>query len=154
MERGNISNEVSPRLVIAFEGMLGLLPDKPDSRVVELMRRQFGSKSAQVKRAINSYTINEQLAHVIWDTTWRYKYSVDVVTYLGEEFAEALTERLDTEGLPIGRVWADDPKKLARRIAHMPDVAAIFDNENHLMFGSKGRTLPAHPTTLIGSLFG
>jgi hypothetical protein len=34
----------------------------------------------------------------------------------------------------------------------MPDVAAIFDNEHHLIYGSKGRALPAAPTTLIGAL--
>jgi hypothetical protein len=151
MERGDISNEVTPRLVVVFEGMLGTLPERRES-AFEFAARTFGRRAQQQKRAVSAYEINEPLAHVIWDTVWRHRYSIDVVTYLGEEFAEALTERLDVEGLPIGRVWADEPHKLARRIAHMPDVAAIYDNENHLMYGSKGRTLPAAPTTLIGGL--
>lgn len=148
MQGGDISSEVSPRLVIAFEGMLGILPDRSAAFAAEKIARRM----RQWKRAVRTYEINEPLAHVIWDTAWRYKYMVDVVTYLGEDFAEALTERLDTEGLPIGRVWADQPHLLARRLAHMPDVAAIFDNTNHLMYGSKGRLLPAAPTTLIGAL--
>lgn len=151
MQGGDISNEVSPRLVVVFEGLLGILPERRE-HVAELALRKLGRRSAQAKRSVNAYEINEPLAHVIWDTVWRYRYSVDVVTYLGEEFAEALTERLDREGLPIGRVWADEPHKLGRRIAHMPDVAAIYDNEHHLIYGSKGRTLPAAPTTLIGAL--
>lgn len=151
MQGGDISNEVSPRLVVVFEGLLGVLPDRKERRV-ETVVRKFGRRAQQQKRAVSAYEINEPLARVIWDTVWRYRYSVDVVTYLGAEFAEALTERLDVEGLPIGRVWADEPHKLARRIAHMPDVAAIYDNENHLMYGGKGRILPAAPTTLIGGL--
>lgn len=151
MDKGDISNEVSPRLVVVFEGMLGILPERSGAGLLTQVRK-FRSKQGQAKRAVSDYEINEPLGAVIWDTVWRFRYSVDVVTYLGEDFAEALTERLDFEGLPIGRVWADDPMRLARRIAHMPDLAAIYDNENHLMFGGKGRTLPAAPTTLIGGL--
>lgn len=151
MQNGDISNEVSPRLVVVFEGLLGVLPERRES-AFEFAARTFGRRASQAKRSVNSYEINEPLARVIWDTIWRYRYSVDVVTYLGEDFAGALEERLDRENLPIGRVWADEPHKLARRIAHMPDVAAIYDNEHHLMYGSKGRTLPAAPTTLIGAL--
>jgi hypothetical protein len=147
MQGGDISNEVSPRLVVVFEGLLGNLPTSR-TRAGEAVAR----RAHQWKRAVKAYEINEPLAHVIWDTVWRHRYSVDVITYLGDEFAEALEWRLDIEGLPIGRIWADEPKKLARRLAHMPDVAAIFDNENHLIYGSKGRMLPAVPTTLIGAM--
>jgi hypothetical protein len=151
MERGDISNEVVPRLVIAYEGMLGVLPEKPE-RVHELVARKFGRRARMAKRTVDAYEINDRLARVIWDTTWRFRYSVDVVTYLGDDAVEPLEERLDREGLPIGRVWADTPERLARRLPYMPDVAAIFDNEHHLIYGSKGRTLPAAPTTLIGAL--
>lgn len=147
MQNGDISNEVSPRLVLVYEGLLGLLPT-PRARAGEALAR----KTHQWKRAAKAYEINEPLARVIWDTVWRYRYSVDVITYLGEDFADAVEARLDDEGLPVGRVWADSPQRLARRLALMPDVAAVYDNENHLIYGSKGRTLPAAPTTLIGAL--
>ncbi|MFE2100857.1 hypothetical protein [Streptomyces sp. NPDC059468] len=151
MERGDISNEVVPRLVVAYEGMLGILPEKPE-RVHELVTRKFGRRQRMAKRTVDAYEINDALARVIWDTTWRFKYSVDVVTYLGDDAVGPLEARLDAEGLPIGRVWATTPERLARRLPYMPDVAAVFDNEHHLIYGSKGRTLPAHPTTLIGAL--
>jgi hypothetical protein len=148
----DISNEVVPRLLIAFEGMLGILPEKSDSYVVELVARKFGRKQRTAQRSVDAYEINDALARVIWDTTWRHKYSVDVVTYLGEDAVAPLEARLDVEGLPIGRVWSTTPERLARRLPYMPDVAAVFDNEHHLIFGSKGRLLPAVPTTLIGAL--
>jgi hypothetical protein len=151
MERGDISNEVVPRLVIAYEGMLGILPEKSE-RVTELVARRFGRRQRAVKRTVEAYEINDPLARLIWDTTWRFRYSVDVVTYLGEDAVEPLEERLDREGLPIGRVWSDEPQRLSRRLPYMPDVAAVFDNEHHLIYGSKGRMLPAVPTTLIGAL--
>jgi hypothetical protein len=152
MQGGDISNEVVPRLVVAFEGMLGVLPEKPENYVTELVARKFGRRARQAKRIVDAYDINDALARVIWDTTWRHRYTVDVVTYLGEDAVEALEARLDVEGLPIGRVWATTPERLSRRLPYMPDVAAVFDNENHLLYGSKGRMLPAVPTTLIGAL--
>lgn len=152
MQGGDISNEVVPRLVIAYEGMLGLLPEKPDRYVTELVARKFGRRARMAQRTVDAYEINDALARVIWDTTWRHRYTVDVVTYLGEDAVAPLEARLDVEGLPIGRVWATTPDRLARRLPYMPDVAAVFDNENHLIYGSKGRMLPAVPTTLIGAM--
>jgi hypothetical protein len=152
MQNGDISNEVVPRLVIAYEGMLGLLPEKPDRYVTELVARKFGRRARMAQRTVDAYEINDALARVIWDTTWRHRYTVDVVTYLGEDAVAPLEARLDVEGLPIGRVWATTPDRLARRLPYMPDVAAVFDNENHLLYGSKGRMLPAVPTTLIGAM--
>jgi hypothetical protein len=132
--------------------MLGLLPEKPDKYVTELVARKFGRRARMAQRTVDAYEINDALARVIWDTTWRHRYTVDVVTYLGEDAVAPLEARLDVEGLPIGRVWATTPDRLARRLPYMPDVAAVFDNEHHLIYGSKGRMLPAVPTTLIGAL--
>ncbi|MFE4681552.1 hypothetical protein ACFRNJ_12040 [Streptomyces sp. NPDC056721] len=152
MQGGDISNEVVPRLVIAYEGMLGILPEKPEGYVQELLVRKFGRRARQAQKTVDAYEINEPLARLIWDTVWRFRYSVDVVTYLGDDSVGPLEARLDIEGLPIGRVWSTTPERLARRLPYMPDVAAVFDNDHHLIYGSKGRALPAVPTTLIGAL--
>lgn len=155
MERGDISNDVVPRLVIAFEGMLGIPKPVPQERRfvgIRQLSRQFGKRKALTDELMDGFEINETLAKVIWDTVYRYAYRIDVVTYLGEEFAEALEKRLDDEHLPISSVWADEPHKLARAIAYRPDIAAIFDNDHHLFYGSKGRILPAGATSLIGAL--
>lgn len=150
MQGGDISNEVSPRLVVVWEGMLGIPTEQPAA--IKTWARKIGrNKEALLKRAVAEFEINEPLAKVIWDTVWRHQYSVDVVTYLGDPFARALEKRLDDENLPIGRVWAAVPHLLAREIAYMPDLAAIFDNENYMVYGSKGRTLPANATSLIGA---
>lgn len=152
MQGGDISNEVVPRLVLAFEGTLGIPREKkPENRFVGGFR-QFGRRKALAEHAVADFDINEPLARVVWDTVWRYGYAIDVVTYLGEDFARALEARLDEENLPISSVWADEPHKLARSIAYRPDIACIYDNTNHLFYGSKGRFLPEHPTTLIGAL--
>lgn len=152
MEGGDIDNSIVPRLVIAFEGTLGIPRERrPENRLVVGLR-QFGKRKAQTAQVLADFDINEPLARVIWDTTWRYGYTIDVVTYLGEDFARALEARLDEENLPISSVWADEPHKLARAIAYRPDIAAIFDNDHHLFYGSKGRTLPPGATSLIGAL--
>lgn len=148
MQHGDISNEVAPRLVVVFEGLLGLLPDAR-TRGKEALAR----KMKRWKAAANTYEINELLAKHIWDTVWRHHYSVDVCTYLGEEMAEAIEERLDAEQLPVGRVFATEPQLLARKIALMPDVAAIFDpsTSHRFTYGSKGRVMSPDSPNLMGT---
>lgn len=135
--------------------MLGIPKQAPPERKfvgIRQLGRQFGRRKVLVEELMDGFDINETLAKVIWDTVYRYAYRIDVVTYLGEDFAEALEKRLDDEHLPISSVWADEPHKLARAIAYRPDIAAIFDNDHHLFYGSKGRTLPPGSTSLVGAL--
>lgn len=146
MQGGDISNYVSPRLVCVFEGLIGLLPDTK-ARAQEAVYR----KAKRWARAARTYEVNEEMAKHIWDVYSRTDYSIDVVTYLGDDMAEAIAEVLDDERLPIGRVFATTPDQLARRIAHMPDLAAIYDpNPSHrFTYGSKGRlTNPATPNLM------
>ena len=147
MQRGDISNEIVPRLVIVFENLLGILPNKrAEAKVSTYLRLK------QWKRAVNTYEIHEPLAHRIWDITWRLHYQVEVCTYLGPDFGKALRERLDDEDLPISRVWDTKPHTLARKLAHMPYVAAIYDPDpgHQFTYGSKGRVLTPGTTHLLG----
>lgn len=144
MQNGDIGNTVVPRLVIVWEHLLGLLPDKADEAKFATYLRFH-----RWRRAVNVFAVNQALAQRIWDVTFRLNFSVDVVTFLGgEDFADAIQERIDRENLPIGHVWFEDPQQLARSLSYRPDIACVFSPDPHhlLTFGSKGRTLnPARP---------
>ena len=147
MQGGDIDNRVVPRLVIVWENLLGLLPNK----AAEAKAASY-VKFKRWNRAVNTFEINEALARRIWDVTWRYDFSVDVITYIHEDFVEALENRLDREDIPVRSVWFTEPHVLARKLAYMPQVACIYDPNPHHQFtyGSKGRILnPAQPD-LIG----
>lgn len=140
--RGNdISNEVVPRLVIVWDGLLGVLPSKAaEAKASTYLRLK------RWKKAVSLWEVNDHVGAQIWDLTWRSKYAVDLVTHTsGEPFAEALAERLyGPEGFTcLGQIWYEDPRVLARSLAHRPNVACVVhDNPQHvLLFGSKGRYL-------------
>lgn len=148
MQGGDISNQVVPRLVIVFENLLGLLPTKTaEAKAASYLRFK------RWNRAVNVYEINEGLARRIWDVTWRLDFSVDVITYVSEEFAEAVEKRLEREDLPIRSVWFTEPHLLARKLAYMPQVACIYDPDPHhvFTFGSKGRIISPADPNLIGA---
>lgn len=150
MQGGDISNLVTPRLVVVWENLLGLLPDKTDeAKFAAYMRFR------RWRRAVNTFQINEPLAQRIWDITYRMNFSVDVVTFLGgDDFADEVRERLDREGLPIGHVWFEEPHLLARSLSYRPDIACVFDADprHTLTFGSKGRIVSAAVPDLIGAM--
>lgn len=148
MQGGDISNQVAPRLVIVFENLLGLLP----SKTAEAKAASF-IKFKRWNRAVNVFEINEALARRIWDVTWRLNFSVDVLTYVSPEFAEAVEKRMEREDLPVGHVWFEEPNVLARKLAYMPHVACVYDPDprHQFTYGSKGRIIsPANPN-LIGA---
>lgn len=148
MQGGDISNQVVARIVIVWDNLLGVLPSKPaEAKFSTYMRLK------RWKRAVGLYEINELLARQIWDLTWRYDYSVDVVTFLGgDDFAEAVEARLDREGLPIGHVWYEPADSLARSLAYRPTVACVIHANPHhqFTFGSKGRILDPSSPSLVG----
>lgn len=147
MQKGDISNYVEPRLIVVFEGLLGLLPIEKEKRANIL------AKIGQWKRVVELYEINDMLARHIWDQTKRHSRQVDVVTYKGVQFAEAVSDKLDEEMLPVGRVWSTEPHLLSRSIAWRPDIAAIYDPDpQHLLtYGSKARLLSPYDLGGFGS---
>lgn len=148
MQGGDISNEVSPRLVIVWENLLGLLPTKThEAKVASYV------KFKRWNRAVNVFELNETLAARIWDVTWRLKFSVDVITWGTEQFADAVRERIDREDLPIGHVTAETPHVLSRKLAYMPHIAAIYsaDPAHQFTFGSKGRIISPSNPQIVGA---
>jgi len=149
MLNGNISNRIEPRLLVVFEGLLGLHTDAKDRA-----KYSASMKLHRYRSAIRTFTLNEQLQKVIWDTTWRKGYAVDVVTFLDERLAEPLADLLDEQSLPVSHVTYSDKMMLARSLNSRPDVAGVFysDPADRFTFGGKGYGTSVNTTSLIGVL--
>lgn len=147
MLNGDISNYAEPRLMLVFEGLIGLHHD-PKARA----RYGFHARLGNWKRAVRSFEINEQCAKVIVDTVWRKRYTVDVVTFLDEDIVEPLAEFLDDKGLPVGHVTYSDKTMLARELNYRLDVVGVFhpNPSDAFMFGSKGYYVNPGNPVLIG----
>ncbi|MDP9870448.1 hypothetical protein [Streptosporangium brasiliense] len=145
MKNGDISNEVSPRLLIEFEGLLGA---KLTSRRMYLVARRL----RRWEQAADLWDLDDLVIKVIIDLTWRLHQEIDVVTTGPREFARALGDRLDNEQVPVRRVWTYDPRYLARRLISMPYVTAVYtpDPKHALMYGSRGRVITPETITQIG----
>lgn len=138
MQGGDLSNQVPPRALFVFEGLVGLPPSGNKAVTTKVAARL--RRWSNVARA---WEIDETVAKQLWDIAWRQGVQFDIVTYLHEEaFAVALWHRLDDLGLPMSRViWEANPPALARALAYMPDVIAVFhsNSSDRLVYGSKGR---------------
>lgn len=136
---GDISNEVSPRLLFVFEGTVGTLPSKTAEA-----KERFYLRTKRWAKAVELWQIADRAYALLWDVTWRYNYRFDIVTYQPKGFAKALAERLDDEGLPVGRVFASSPNLLTKKLAFMPDVRYVYDADpsRHLTYGGRGVHMP------------
>jgi hypothetical protein len=149
--RGNdLGNLVVPRDVLVWEGLLGLIPDEKVAR----LEAKFRTKK-KWEDALGCYETNEMLARKVWDLVFRYSIELDLLTYHGWEFANALEQRMDAESMPFRRVWAEHPNVLARRIATMPEIRTIYTPfpDQQFLYGGKGRVLlPETAHLLLGAL--
>ena len=134
-------------MLVVFEGLLGLHADAT-SRAKYSMAMKFHRYGS----AIRTFALNEQLQKVIWDVTMRFDYAVDVVTFLDERLVEPLTDYLDDQGLPIGRVSYSDKYLLARSLNYRPDVVGVFyaDQTDRFTFGSKGYAIDVNNPVMMG----
>lgn len=150
MKGNDLGNLVSPRDILVFEGLLGLIPDPK----VAKQEAKFRGKKKWVE-AVACYEINELLARKIWQMVWDYSLEIDLVTYHSHGFAKALEERMDRENLPVRRVWHEEPNVLARRLATMLDVRTIYDPfpDHQFLYGGKSRVIsPDQAHYLFGSM--
>lgn len=141
MKGNDLANRPVPKDVLVFEGLLGVLPSDRIARVEAKFRRK-----GKWDQAVACYEINELLARKIMDLTWRQTgafIDLELITYLGYEFAVALGHRMDREGMPFSDVWYEDPNILARALSYRPDIRAVYDPdpEHQFRFGGKGRHL-------------
>lgn len=146
MQGGDLANDLVPRLVLVFENLVAVIPNSLNRVAYESFVR-----TKRWHRAFNLLAVNDPLARQMWHITWHLGYQLEVVTYLSEKAVEPAQQWIDEKDLPVHRVWYADPNKLARKIATMPDLAAIFDPDpaHQLTYGKKGRIInPAQPDLL------
>lgn len=134
MQGGDLSNRLPPRWLFVFENVLATVPDR------RLLEWKAAVRLRRWKRVANCYEMHPHVMKVIWDLVWRRDYRFDVVTFLGEDFAEALEKRLHREALPFSNLWAVTEETLAQRLAYMPDVMFVIhgDPSRHLAYGNRG----------------
>jgi hypothetical protein len=116
--------------------LIGILPT-----VKAQAKYNLAMKTRRYRSAVNAYELNPAMIPHVWDITFRKNFNMDVVTFLGDDFAEELRERLDDEGLPLATVRSSKPDKLARSLAYDPSVYAVYDPDpSHIfLYGGKGR---------------
>ncbi|MFD4858448.1 hypothetical protein [Streptomyces atratus] len=143
MHKGDLSNDFQPCLLVVFEGLLGLPPRR------EGHGKTWRIRKPSIREQVANYGINMLLLAKIRHTP----YPVEVVTFLGPEYADAIEERLDDQHALVRRVWSTTPEELARIHITMPDVAAIYDPDARRAFatyGSLGRHLLPENATHLG----
>ena len=73
MEHGDLSNQLPPRMLIVFEGVIATLPKDRTAkfnRAVALHRYRW---------AVECFECNRHAIVVVWDSTWRRNVKVDGV---------------------------------------------------------------------------
>jgi len=133
MDKGDLSNKVSPRCLLVFEGALAFCTNEAKSSKLIAKRRD--------EKALKEYwVLNEHLCRRILWLFHKKDITFEVVTFLGQQFAVELRYWLDSLDIPVHRVWATTPAALGRNIAYMPDLAFVYDPEPErwLMYGTKG----------------
>jgi hypothetical protein len=146
VQGGDLSNELVPRLVLVFEHLVGVVPNS-----LEQVKFSTFVRTRRWRRAVNVLVVNDLLAKQMWHVTWHLHHQLEVVTFLHPDAVEPIADWIDREDLPVHRVWNTEPNKLARKVATMPDLAAIFDPDpaHVLTFGRTGRIInPAQPDIL------
>lgn len=134
MQNGDLSNRLPPRWLFVWEGVIATVPTElaaAHSRACRMRR---------IKKAVSCYQTHPHVMKVIWDLYWRRDFRFDVVTFLGDDWADSIERRLNDEGMPFSNVWAVDEASLAKRLAYMPDVLyVVHADPGHLLaYGNRG----------------
>jgi hypothetical protein len=140
MKHGDLSNRVSPRVLLVFEGSLGYLEDKDRKAYMKFAGR------GRWYRAVRLWKLDEMYVRQILYLYWKLDYNVEIVTFLGDSFAAELSDYLADEQVVVHNVWASTPTLLARKIAFMPDLSRVYDPdpERWLTYGGKGTYIRSH----------
>lgn len=142
MQNGNLSNVVQPRVLLVFEGALGYISED--------LVKEFNRIASEGDwfGAWRTWHVNELMAAKIWHVVRTQFIQVEVVTFAipedaGDEARLGLQEFFDFHNLPISGVHIMSPKRLARELAYMPNIACVYDAnpDTWAMFGRKGRAL-------------
>lgn len=148
--RGNdLDNQVVPRDILVWEGLLGLLPDEK----IEMQEHKLRRKG-KWKQAVDLYTMNELMARKVWDLMWRGAVDIELLTHRHRDFAVELEDRMEREGMPFRKVWYQQIEVLDRNIVYQPDIRTIYHPfvDRQFLYGGKGRVLLPDQHYLLGAL--
>lgn len=139
MQDGDLSNEVAPRLMFVFEGVVGQLRGPAAE-----LREKGMLRLHRWAKAVECWEIPDVARAVLWDAAWRYSYRFDIVTHRPAGFAKALVPLLDEADIPYTQVRSWRPDVLARRMVTMPELQAVYfaDPANRFTYGGRGVFLP------------
>lgn len=139
MKNNDLSDSVIPCILLVFEGSLGILEKENKKEFYRAFTRGWWDQ------AVSCFTFHDLMSAKIWAVHARKGVAIEVVTFIGVEFGDALAQRIDAENLPVRRTWGTTVPQLARKIAYMPDLAAIYDPDPQHQFtwGHKGCVLQA-----------
>lgn len=145
----DISNEMTPRFIFQWETLLARhVPRDPEARAFPFSGRRMGKEARlqrEMQRYIDEFEFDSRMVAHIWDLQWRSKYSLDIITFLGDgEVKEMIRRRLDDASLPYANLLARPPEFFARELASMPHIYKIYfgDPALALYFGSRGEYVP------------
>lgn len=146
MQHGDIDNTSPQRLLVVFEGLVGL---EARARRQDAARRLLRRAKVAAWQP-EDFRINALARDAIWRETHRSGWHVDVVTYLGDGFGYELAEWLPRH-MVHAPVVATSPGALARQLAHRPDIRAVYDPDPARMFtyGHLGRVCPPEKAASI-----
>lgn len=138
MKNGELSNKQVPHVLLVFEGTLGHL-DKDD--VIPFREHLYRERYTE---AAYLWQFNDRVCRQVCDLVFRNDVLLEVITFtcMEDEYLDALAYRIqEEEDLPVRKVWATRPEKLARTLSYLPEVAAVYTptGEHASLFGPKGR---------------
>lgn len=148
MRRGELSNQVLPRVYIVFEGLIGTLPDAK-TRALEAVAR----KRKKWQQAVDYYDLSIKTSQGIRDLH-RRDFRVDVITFVDPNFVEPIRNKLDSRNLFFGGIHYFTVETLLDDLTYDSSVRTVFDPDpsHRLTWGSKGRTLTPQDLNLYALL--
>lgn len=140
MQDGDLSNDVAPRALMVFEGLIAY----PDEGVLDGLALRAAVRTHRWPTVLKHWQFDDTTVKQMFDMAYRRNLRFDVVTFLySVEFAVALYEHLsDLMGFPVSNVLHfADAQDLARNLAFMPDVRIVYDGDRSRVgaYGGKGK---------------
>ena len=137
MEGNDLSNEIAPKLVFVFDGLVGRVPDE-DARLAEKYRKR--RKWDLLARV---YEVDTQMGAHLWDIVWRSRFSFDIVSFesADERWRDSLERLLDRANVPYSRLETyDDPNDFAQHMVYAPNILRVYHGRSDwwAKFGDKG----------------
>lgn len=146
MKRGELSNEILPRVYLVFEDLVGLLPDTKTKVLASV-----ATKRKKWETLANYYQLNIPTSGGMRDLYWRHRFRVDVITYIDPSFVSPMRDRLDSRNLLFGDVHYYSREELKQDLIYDPSIIGVLDPDpmRALAYGSKGKYCPPDKLDLL-----